>query len=335
MITVRPFTLVLVVALTTTLLSACSGGSSGGVYNQAFNVSGQWTGTLSDSTSPAKVASMALSDGGGDVTGTLSVVGHTCISGGSLTGTAVQAPTNTTGDNPLTGDQENSNRGTVSLTVTSGQASGGVSAVAVSSGGSGYTNAPAVSFSWPSSGGSRAKGTAVIGGAGRIGSITVTNAGSGYTSNITVVIGAPSISSGTQAIAVATLESGEIVGFVITNPGSGYSIAPSITIADSGGGTGGVGTAVLNEADAGQVTGVVITNPGSGYLIAPTISFSGGGGSGAIATATIDTATVTDSVIFTLTGSSSSLTGQYNGVWKSTSTRCASQTQGTITLSRL
>jgi len=84
-----------------------------------------------------------------------------------------------------------------------------------------------------------------------------------------------------------------------------------------------------------QVAGVIVTDPGSGYLIAPTVSFSGGGGSGAIATATIDTATVTDSVTFTLTGSSSSLTGQYSGVWKSTSARCASQAQGTITLSRL
>jgi len=253
--TVRPFALVLVVALTTTLLSACGGSSSGGVYNQAFNVSGQWTGTLSDNTSVAKAASMALSDGGGDVTGTLSVVGHTCISGGSLTGTAVQSPPNTTGDNPLTFDQENSNKGSVSLTVTSGQASGGVSAVTITLGGENYSTLPTVSFSAPPSGGSRATGVAVLG-----------------------------------TTAAATDQ---------------------------------------------QVAGVIVTDPGSGYLIAPTVSFSGGGGSGAIATATIDTATVTDSVTFTLTGSSSSLTGQYSGVWKSTSARCASQAQGTITLSRL
>ncbi len=255
MMTVRPFTLVLVVALTTTLLSACGGSSSGGVYNQAFNVSGQWTGTLSDSTSVAKAASMTLSDGGGDVTGTLSVVEHTCISGGSLTGTAVQAPANTTGDNPLTGDQENSNRGTVSLTATSGQASGGVSAVTITLGGENYSTLPTVSFSVPPTGGSRATGVAVLG----------------------------------------------------------------TTTADTD----------------GQVAGVIVTDPGSGYVTAPTVSFSGGGGSGAIATAAIDTATVTDSVTFTLTGSSSSLAGNYSGVWKSTDSSCAVQTQGTITLSRL
>jgi hypothetical protein len=44
---------------------------------------------------------------------------------------------------------------------------------------------------------------------------------------------------------------------------------------------------------------------------------------------------VTDSVTFTLTGSSSSLTGTYSGVWKSTTSSCASNTQGTVTLSRL
>ena len=257
--TVRPFTLVLVVALTTTLLSACGGSSSGGVYNQAFNVSGQWTGTLSDSASVAKAASMALSDGGGDITGTLSVVGHTCISGGSLTGTAVQSPANTTGDNPLTGDQENSNRGTVSLTITSGQASGGVSAVTITLGGENYSTLPTVSFSAPPSGGSRATGVAVLG--------------------------------------------------------------------------------TATASTAGQVAGIIVTDSGSGYVTTPTVIITAASGDddaqGAQATATIDTATVTDSVTFTLTGSSSSLTGQYSGVWKSTSTRCASQTQGTITLSRL
>ena len=322
-------------ALTATLLHACSGGSSGGVYNQAFNLSGQWTGAMSDNTGAAKPVSMTLSDGGGTVTGTISVTGHACISGGSLTGTAVQAPANTTGDNPLTADQENSNGGTASLTVTSGQATGGVSTVTVSAGGSGYTSVPGVSFSAPPSGGTRATGNAIIGGAGRISSITVTNAGSGYTTNISVAIGAPNISGGTQAIATATIASGEIVGFVITDPGSGYNIAPSVTITDSGGGAGGVGTAALSETDAGQVTGVVITEPGSGYITAPIVSFYGAGGKGAVATAAIDTATVTDSVTFTLTGSSSSLAGNYSGVWKSTDSSCASQTQGTITLSRL
>ncbi|MBP81209.1 MAG: hypothetical protein CL395_04470 [Acidiferrobacteraceae bacterium] len=257
--TVRVLIRLLTLVLTGTLVHACSGGSSGGVYNQAFNVSGQWTGTLSDSAAVARTASMTLSDGDGTVTGTLSVVGHTCISGGSLTGTAVQAPANTTDDNPLTSDQENSNQGTVNLTVTSTQASGGVSAVTIALGGEDYSTPPAVSFSTPPSGGSRATGVAILG-------------------------------------TVTADTDGQVAGIIITDPGSGYVIAPTVTI-----------TAASEDDDA----------------------------QGAQATATIDTATVTDSVTFTLTGSSSSLTGQYSGVWKSTTTSCASQTQGTITLSRL
>ena len=257
--TVRPFTLVLVVALTTALLSACGGSSSGGVYNQAFNVSGQWTGTLSDSTGAARLVSMTLSDGGGTVTGTISVTGHACISGGNLTGTAVQAPANTTGDNPLTADQENSNGGTASLSVTSGQATGGVSAVSIELGGENYSTLPTVSFSAPPSGGSRATGVAVLG----------------------------------------------------------------TTAADT----------------VGQVAGVIVTDPGAGYVTAPTVIITAASGDddaeGAQATATIDAATVTDSVTFTLTGSSSSLAGNYSGVWKSADSSCAVQTQGTITLSRL
>ncbi len=208
----KPLTGILVTALAVAGLVACSGGSSGGVYNQTFNVSGHWAGTISDGAGAARAANMTLSDGGGGVSGTVSVTGHSCISGGNLTGTAVQAPANTTGDNPLTGDQENSNEGTVSLTITSGQATGGVSAVSVSTGGAGYTSVPVVSFSEPPTGGTRAKGYAVLG-------------------------------------------------------------------------TGDT---------AGAVGGVVITSPGSGYVMAPSVFFSGGGGSGAIATAEIDTATVSE-----------------------------------------
>ena len=80
---------------------------------------------------------------------------------------------------------------------------------------------------------------------------------------------------------------------------------------------------------------MVMTNPGTGYVLAPSVWFSGGGGSGAIATATIDTATVSDSVTFTLAGSSSTLNGTYSGVWKSSTGTCSVETRGTVTLSRL
>ena len=48
----------------------------------------------------------------------LIVTDHSCLTSTSLTGTSVQASANSSGDNPLTGDQENSNEGTASLSMT-------------------------------------------------------------------------------------------------------------------------------------------------------------------------------------------------------------------------
>ncbi len=326
MMTVRPFTLVLVVALTTTLLSACGGSSSGGVYNQAFNVSGQWTGAMSDSTGAARLVSMTLSDGGGTVTGTISVTGHACISGGNLTGTAVQAPANTTGDNPLTGDQENSNQGTVELSL-SGLASR-VESITVDAAGSGYTQDTDVIIGVPDlSNGIQATATVTTAG-GIIEGFVITESGNGYIDpppvtivdqdtqgvlSITVILGGknyqaatttvaiapPDISTGITAKAKAQITNGEITGFGIARAGSGYTKVPKVTITDSGGGFGADGLAVLN-------------------------TFTGG--EGGVATATlVEVATVT----LTLSGTSSRLSGYYQATGN-----CGTQTQGIICLSR-
>ena len=229
-------------------LQSCSSSTSG-VFGQSFNVSGHWSGTITDSTGAARSTTMTLVDSGGTVSGSVNVVGHKCFSGGNVTGTATQSPTSTTGDNPLTADQEGSNEGTVSLTMNSGATSGGVSAVTIVSGGTGYIVEPVVSFASPSSGGRKASGLAVI--------------------------------------------------------------------------------------DAGAVTAVVITDPGSGYTFDPVVKFSGGGGSDAIATATLDTTTITDEITINLVGSSSKLAGSYSGVWKGKSPTCASGTSGIVNLTRL
>jgi len=47
--------------------------------------------------------------------GALIVTDHSCLTSTSLTGISVQASANSGGDNPLTGDQENSNEGTGQL----------------------------------------------------------------------------------------------------------------------------------------------------------------------------------------------------------------------------
>ena len=181
------------------LLASCGGSSSGGIYNQAFNVSGQWSGTLTETGSTSSPVNVTLSDSGSAVTGTLIVTGHTCFTSGNLAGTSIQSPSNSSGDNPLTGDQENSNEGTTSLILTTEGGSKGVASVTVSNGGSSYTTAPTVTFTSPEdSSGETAEATAVIESGAVIG-IIVTKPGSGY-----ALIPGISFSGGDGSGAVAT-----------------------------------------------------------------------------------------------------------------------------------
>lgn len=80
--------------------------------------------------------------------------------------------------------------------------SNGILSIPVTTQGSGYTTAPAVTISAPAAGGVQATATAVLGtgvNAGKVVSITVTNPGTNYTATPTVTIAAPA--SGTQAVA--------------------------------------------------------------------------------------------------------------------------------------
>jgi len=280
-------------------LAACGSESTGGVYNQVFNVSGHWSGTIygkcfSSGSDPVR---MTLSDGGGDVSGTMTTGGHSSISSGTLAGTAVQAPENTTGDNPLTADQENSNRGTLVLSLNAPQATGGVASVDVDNAGSGYTSAPTVELLSTGHGG-----------------------------------------EGATAIAIIDEAEGTVVGFVVTDPGSGYATAPQVKLS-GGGGSGATATAELfdphEDPPAATVTAVIVTDPGSGYVTAPAVMFSGGGGSGATAHANIDTEAVPDLLTITLAGTSSKLSGHYSGTWACCGLAvCGSNSQGEICLSR-
>lgn len=78
----------------------------------------------------------------------------------------------------------------------------GILTIPVTTQGSGYTTAPAVTIAAPPAGGTQATAVAVLGtgaNAGKVVSITITNPGEGYTSNPTVTIAAPT--SGVQAVA--------------------------------------------------------------------------------------------------------------------------------------
>lgn len=79
----------------------------------------------------------------------------------------------------------------------------GILTIPVTTQGSGYTTAPAVTLSAPAAGGVQATAVAVLGtgaNAGKVMSISVTNPGTNYTGAVTVTIGAPP-SGGVQAVA--------------------------------------------------------------------------------------------------------------------------------------
>lgn len=107
------------------MLFGCSGGSSsGGIYQQVFNISGQWSGQIGDGNLLRNFTA-TLNDNAGTVTGTMTVTGHSCFAGATMAGTTTAAGVNTTGDNPKTTDQENSNEGNSNLVLTVVESYGG------------------------------------------------------------------------------------------------------------------------------------------------------------------------------------------------------------------
>ena len=147
--------------------------------------------------------------------------------------------------------------------------SGYVSALTLSQQGSGYTIAPAVTFS--GGGGSNAAATAQItltGGA--VTGINVDQSGSGYTTAPDVVLSGDG--TGAAAVATISLTGGGIQTVTVTNGGAGYNPLnlPIITFT-GGGGNGAAAQAVITD---GVVTSVTITNPGSGYTQAPAVGIA-------------------------------------------------------------
>lgn len=132
--------------------------------------------------------------------------------------------------------------------------SGVVTSIAVVSGGSGFTTAPAVSID--GGGGAGATATATLTG-GVVTSIAVTTGGTGYTS-------APSVTIGTGALTGITLGGG----------GTGYaaSSSPMVHIV-GGGGYGARATATVSAG--GVVTAITLTSGGASYTSAPTVTVGG------------------------------------------------------------
>ncbi|GGB83375.1 hypothetical protein N798_05235 [Knoellia flava TL1] len=147
-------------------------------------------------------------------------------------------------------------------------ASGGVDAITITNGGSGYTM-PTVDFDMPESPqGTVPKAHATIDASGTVTGVVVDEPGSGYTSAPGVTI-----RNGTQfdplnfpdgggpATVASTLSLSAVNVDVF---GSAYTSAPTVAVTDpTGGGTGAGATALT---DVGAVTSIAVDSPGSGYL---------------------------------------------------------------------
>ena len=180
--------------------------------------------------------------------------------------------------------------GGVQATAAATVSGGSVVAVTVINAGSGYTTAPAVTFS-----SGAAAATAVVA-TGQVNSISLTNAGTGYTSAPTITISAPP--SGTTATAIgsySTFATGT-VQILVTNGGVGYTNAANTVVTITGSGSNAAASAILS---GGQVVQVIMTNPGSGYAANTTVAISGGGATtNATAVAVVNTNDIVDVATF-------------------------------------
>lgn len=199
------------------------------------------------------------------LTGAFSVMGCQAETGTTqIAGATIQAPG--LGNEPMNA---------VSNLSQIEKASDSVIVVNVTNGGSGYTSAPAVSFT----GGAGAGATAVAVIDGEVDTISVSAGGSGYlTPPIVQITGG----GGSGAQATATLSGDAVDTITITSAGSGYTSAPTVTLV-SDDGTGATATATIDA----EVTAVNVTFGGNNYTSAPSVSFTGGGGTGAAATAAL------------------------------------------------
>jgi FtsP/CotA-like multicopper oxidase with cupredoxin domain len=156
--------------------------------------------------------------------------------------------------------------------VATATVTGVVSAIAVSNGGTGYTAPPLVTINGDGTG---ASATAIV--SGSVTNIALYPGGGGYSTPTVSLNGG----GGTGATAAAT---GQVDAVALGNGGTGY-VTPVVTFSAPGG-TGTLATATATINGSGVVTGLTITNPGSGYAVAPTISITDATGPGAGATAT-------------------------------------------------
>jgi hypothetical protein len=165
---------------------------------------------------------------------------------------------------------------------------GPITALTLTSGGSGYTSIPTVSIT---GGGSGATATAAL--STTIGGISVTAGGTGYVTTDTVCITGGGGTGATATIASVDPVTQAITGISVTNVGTGYSSSPTITFGNDATCTGsatGTGATAVATFSVGAIT---LSAAGNQYPSAAIVTFSGGN---PVAGATAATATATSSV---------------------------------------
>jgi FtsP/CotA-like multicopper oxidase with cupredoxin domain len=146
--------------------------------------------------------------------------------------------------------------------------------VAVTNGGSGYTSAPAVSFSGGAGGGTGVAATSVIS-TGSVTQILVTGVGSGYTST-TPNVNISGDGTGATAMAVIDPLAGQVTAVNVINGGTGYTFANVAIDPPAGCATGCVtAAATASVTPAGEVLSITVTNPGNApWTAAPTVTIA-------------------------------------------------------------
>jgi len=191
-------------------------------------------------------------------TGTYTVSASQTVSSGTITGQpAVGATFTATGAGAGTGTAYTKYISSITLL-------GGVKEINITNGGSGYTSAPAITFS--GGGGSGAIATSKLVN-GSVVYCTVSNQGDNYTSDPTVTFGTQWTAATAVLIGQQYFYSGKL--YTVTAAGTTHaSTPPSHT---SGSATNGTATLAYAGVPA---TGEVVRRFGSGYSTAPTISIT-------------------------------------------------------------
>lgn len=144
---------------------------------------------------------------------------------------------------------------------------GAVEDVAVTDGGSGYTDLPltSVTVTGPTVGGGATAKVASVGSLGQITAITILTAGTGYTSGANVSV---TTAGGSGAdIDIIANGSGVVTGFTINSGGIGYEVDDVVNIT-----VGGAVIVPVVSHTNGEIVDVKIISGGAGYAVAPTLT---------------------------------------------------------------